>query len=395
MIEKWPPLFHSLPQWHLYRLMFEILIALKPFALLQWFLLNVVSMTCTTYLNVLFFATITVDVTKGLQYLILLIIFENATSYCSLKQSMAKKTFVLNFLERFQTKLNQRILSANWIKIKLSDQVEVRRKIEEACSSAQYLVELFIEQMQELSKFLAAISTIFYICPLATLLIGVVYACFYRLYLNRQSDQLLDFKVKMLEKHDQLCTKYSRTTANMFEYVIHHEKNHIIRITNELKVDMEKQWFDLDYLYDYLSLKEDILGKLCTFTTIVLYYVLNGINTFIIPLYHYLSTLTDSIHSLLTAYIRWVRLKKDYDLVKPILEEYEERVNANQVDLTLQLQIRDLSFQYQGSGREAFRLRLDGSLTFTVGEAILITGKSGAGNTSDLIVTNSKHFRPS
>jgi hypothetical protein len=50
---------------------------------------------------------------------------------------------------------------------------------------------------------------------------------------------------------------------------------------------MEKQLFLLDYLYDQLTFKEDI------------YYQLNGINTFIIPLYHYLSILIDTIHTLL------------------------------------------------------------------------------------------------
>ncbi len=132
----------------------------------------------------------------------------------------------------------------------------------------------------------------------------------------------------MLEKHAKLHSKYSRANANMFEYVIHHEKNNIIDVTNELKIDMEKQWFLLDYLYEHLSFKEDILGKSCIFMTIVIYYTLNGINIFIIPLYHY---------------------------------------------------IRNLSFQYR-EARETFHLRLDSSLTFEMGETILVTGKSGAGN---------------
>ncbi|CAF4427860.1 unnamed protein product, partial [Adineta steineri] len=157
-----------------------------------------------------------------------------------------------------------------------------------------------------------------------------------------------------------------------------HEKDKIVQITNELKVDIEKRWFELDYLYDYLSLKVDILGKLCTFITIIIYYTLNGMNTFIIPLYHYLSTLTGSIHELLIAYIGWLRMKKDYDLVKPILEEYDERINVEQIDLKYEFQIQDLSFQYKGT-RETFHLQLDGSLSFKKGEVILITGKSGSG----------------
>ena len=160
-------------------MMFDIVIVLRPFNLIQWFVLTVTSMILTTYLNVSFFSTITINVAQGLKYLILLIISENVTSYCLLKQSLAKKTFVLDFLKHFRTKLNQRILSTNWIKIKLSDQVKIRRKIE-ASSSVQYLVEEFIDQLREISKFIMTVITIFYICPIATVFIGLVYACFYR-----------------------------------------------------------------------------------------------------------------------------------------------------------------------------------------------------------------------
>ena len=365
--------------WEFYSVVLDILMVAKSFELIQWFALTAVSMMLTTYLNVSFFSTITVDITQGLKYLILLIVFENATAYCALRQNLAKRTFVLDFLKHFRTKMNQRILSADWMKIKLSDQVEIRRKLEEASSSVQYLVEQFIDQLKEVSKFVTAVTTILYLCPIATVLIGVVYVCFYHFYLNKQSAGLLEAKLKMVEEDDRLSSKYARANANMFEYVLHHEKNKIINITNELKIDMERQWFLLDYLYDYLSFKENILGKLCTFLTITIYYRLSGANVFILPLYHYLSSLTDTIHELLCAYIQWVRLKKDYDLAKPILDEYDERVNAEQIELTGELQIRDLSFHYEGA-RETFCLQFAGELTFKMGEAILVTGKSGAGN---------------
>lgn len=366
--------------WSLQIIIFNIILILKPFKLIQWFILSVSSMTLTTYFNVLFFTNITINITEGLKYLILLIIFENITSYCLLKQSLAKKIFVLDFLQHFQTKLNQRILSTDWIRIKLSDQEEIRRKIEEACSSIQYLVEELIDEIREISKFIMTVITIVYICPAAAILLAVVYISFYKLYLNKKSNELLDVKLKIIEKHDKLCSKYSRSNANMFEYVIHHEKDKIINITNELKVDMERQWFLLDYLYQKLSFQEDILGKSCTFLTIIMYFYLNGTNIFIIPLYHHLSNLTETIHSILVSYIRWLRLKKDYDLVKPILEEYDERISVDQINLNSELHIQDLSFQYEGK-REAFHLQCYDSLTFKMGQVILVTGRSGAGKT--------------
>ena len=378
MIQRWYNIMQNSSPWNFYRISFDLLIITNPLNLIQWFLLSTITMALTTYFNVSFFSTITLDVTQGLKYLLMLIITQTASSYCSLRLRLVKKTFILDFLEQFLTKINQRILSANWIQIKLSDQVEIRRKIEEACCSVLNLVEDLIDKFQEVSKFLVTILTIFYICPLATIVIGIIYMCFYRFYLSKQSDRLLDTKLKIIERNEKLNSKYTRANANMFEYVIHHEKNHIIRITNELKVDIERAWFDLDQLYDYLSLKEDIIGKLCTFVIIGMYYSLNGATTFILPLYHYLSTLTDSIDTLFTSYIRWLRLKKDYDLIQPILEESHERSNVEQIDLQSQLQIRDLSFHYSGT-RQTFHLQLPNSLTFKMGEAILITGKSGAG----------------
>ncbi|CAF1005661.1 unnamed protein product [Adineta ricciae] len=387
MIQKWYDVLQSSSPWNFYRISFDLLIIANPWNLIQWFLLTTITMALTTYFNVSFFSTITLDVTQGLKYLLMLIITQTASSYCSLRLRSVKKTFLLDFLEQFLTKINQRILSANWIQIKLSDQVEIRRKIEEACCSVLNLVEDLIDKFQEVSKFLVTILTIFYICPLATIIIGIIYMCFYRFYLSKQSDRLLNTKLKIIERNEKLNSKYARANANMFEYVIHHEKNHIIRVTNELKVDIERAWFDLDHLYDYLSLKEDILGKLCTFVTITIYYSLNGVTTFILPLYHYLSTLTDNVHSLFTSYIRWLRWKKDYDVIQPILEEHHERSNVEQVDLQSQFQICDLSFHYSGT-RQTFHLQLPNSLTFNMGETILVTGKSGAGKSTFYDILN-------
>jgi hypothetical protein len=84
------------------------------------------------------------------------------------------------------------------------------------------------------------IVTISYICPMATIFIMIAYVCSYRFYLFKKSKDMLAIKLKYLDVHTKLSTKYSRANENMFEYVIHHEKKKIIDITNELKVEMEK-----------------------------------------------------------------------------------------------------------------------------------------------------------
>lgn len=218
----------------------------------------------------------------------------------------------------------------------------MRQKIERACCSVQYLLEDIIDKLKEIYKFFLTIIIIFYICPISTVLIGIAYGSSYWLYLNKQSTDLLDVKTSLLEKHNKLNAKYSRANTNMFEYVIHHEKNELIQITNQLEIDMERQWFSPNHLYDYLSFKEDAIGKLSTFMIVAIYYVSNRTNTFIIPLYHHLSTLTNTIHKMIMAHIQWIKLKKDSDLVKPILEEYQERANVEQIDLRDEFQIQNL-----------------------------------------------------
>jgi ABC-type multidrug transport system fused ATPase/permease subunit len=364
--------------WALNKIIFDIIIIIKPFDLGGWFLLTIGSMVLTTYINMVFFSTITVDVKRGLQLLALLMIFENVIAYCQLQQNQAKKTFVLDFVKHFQTKLNQRILSANWIKIKLSDQVEIRRKIEEASGSIQSLIDYGFYQLIACLKLIMTVLTIFYICPMATVFIIIVYVCFYRFYLSKKSNDVLAMKMKLIDANVKVCSKYSRANENMFEYLIHHEKKKIIDITNELKVEMEKKWYIIQYLYEQLSCKENIVGKLCIFLTILIYVLSSETTAFIIPLYHYISTLTDGIDNLLFACIQCSRFIKDYTIIIPILEEYEERNDVEQVPLKYKIHIQDLSFNYVGA-RETFHLALSSSLTFKLGQIILVKGNSGAG----------------
>jgi hypothetical protein len=72
----------NLSRWSLQKIIVDIIIITKPFEWFRWFLLTTSLMALSTYLNVLFFSTITVNITRGLQILALLIVFENATAYC-------------------------------------------------------------------------------------------------------------------------------------------------------------------------------------------------------------------------------------------------------------------------------------------------------------------------
>ncbi|CAF2176532.1 unnamed protein product [Rotaria magnacalcarata] len=362
-------------------MLFDIIVIVKPFEVVQWFLLTIGSMVITTYLNILFFSNITVNVTQGLQILALFTICETITAYCRLRQGFANKNLVCDIIKHVQTKLNLRILSTDWIRIKVSDQVEIRRKVEDAATSVHCLVEYFFLQLPGFLKFMMTIGTIFYIYPVATIFIAITYICSYRFYLNKKSNDLLTMKLKFSDIYAKLSSKYARASENMFEYVIHHDKDKIINITNELKVEMERKWQNISHLYDLLSFEENIIGRLCTFSTLLAYAVTHEASVFIIPLYHHLLTLTTSIDEMLIFYIQSLRYIKDYHIIIPILEQYEERVNTEQKHLRNEIEIEDLSFKYTDA-RATFYLTINGSLTFRKGQAILVTGKSGAGKST-------------
>ncbi|CAF5216245.1 unnamed protein product, partial [Rotaria magnacalcarata] len=127
-------------------------------------------------------------------------------------------------------------------------------------------------------------------------------------------------KLKFSDIYAKLSSKYARASENMFEYVIHHDKDKIINITNELKVEMERKWQNISHLYDLLSFEENIIGRLCTFSTLLAYAVTHEASVFIIPLYHHLLTLTTSIDEMLIFYIQSLRYIKDYHIIIPILE---------------------------------------------------------------------------
>ncbi|CAF0748858.1 unnamed protein product [Adineta steineri] len=60
----WFYFFQSSSSWDLHKIIFDIIIELRPWTLTQWFLLTTISMTLTTYLNVSFFSTITINVAQ-------------------------------------------------------------------------------------------------------------------------------------------------------------------------------------------------------------------------------------------------------------------------------------------------------------------------------------------
>jgi ABC-type transport system involved in cytochrome bd biosynthesis fused ATPase/permease subunit len=69
-----------------------------------------------------------------------------------------------------------------------------------------------------------------------------------------------------------------------------------------------------------------------------------------------------------------------------MLDEYQPRFEATQFNMEQSVTIHNLHFTYEQvkAKRKRFTLELSESITFQMGETILVTGNSGAGINSHL-----------
>jgi len=93
---------------------------------------------------------------------------------------------------------------------------------------------------------------------------------------------------------------------------------------------IESLYYISEYVANKLSFIEEILGKICTL--IIIRILLNNVNNpfVVIPIYHYLSSLINQIDNIIDITIRCTRLIKDYDLLEPLLNEYQPRLETKQ-----------------------------------------------------------------
>jgi ABC-type bacteriocin/lantibiotic exporter with double-glycine peptidase domain len=321
----------------------------------------------------------------NIETLLLLLVSQSIESFVDLRVRLSEKSFVLKCIRELHRVVYQRLLGSDWYRLKLADHEEMRRKINEACSSIQSLLETLIEQSTVIYGLINAMLTIILLCSWKTTisLIGI-YFLFFIVYVRKRSKELFELRVKNNEMYDELQVKYNRVIGRMIDYVLHRERDILIEQSSSIQVLIESLYYISQYVADKLSFIEEILGKICTL--IIISILLTSVNNpfIVIPIYHYLSSLINQIDNLINICISCTRLIKDYDLLKPMLIEYQPRLETKQYSMNYSLHIEHLHFVYKQTKvkRKQFVLQLEQPITFQMGESILITGNSGAGKST-------------
>ena len=340
--------------------------------MLFWLVIDFVTHSISTYLTVRFLSS------ANNQILILLLICQSIESFIRLKVLSSEKTFVLSCIRRLHTLVHTRLLRTDWHRLKLADHEEMRRKINEACSSIQAILEAIIENCNVVYALISAIFTIALLCPWkATIGLILAYVLFYFIYVRRRSKELLALRHKNNTMYDEIQVKYNRVIGRTLDYVLHRERDKLIKSSSSLQVALEGLYFTAEYVANRLSFAEELLGKTCTL--IIISILLNkASNPFVvIPIYHYLSSLVNQLDNIINITIRCSRLIKDYDLLKPMLDQYQPRFEATQFIIEQSITIHNLHFTYEEvkAKRKRFTLELSQSITIQMGETILVTGK--------------------
>jgi len=347
--------------------------------LLFWLIIKFLIRVISTYLTVAFLSS------ANVKTLCLLLINQIIESFIGLRVKLTEKSFVLICVRGLHTLVYQRLLGTDWYRLKIADHEEMRRKINEACSSIQALLETIIEQSTVIYALINALFTIILLCSWkATLSLTLVYFLFFIFYVKKRSEELFKLRVKHNTMYDQLQDKYNRVIGRTLDYVLHRERDKLIYTSSSIQVMIESLYYISEYVANKLSFIEEILGKICTL--IIISILLNSVNNpfVVIPIYHYLSSLINQIDSIIDITIRCTRLIKDYDLLEPLLNQYEPRLETKQFNIINSFTIENLYFISKQTKvkRKPFILQLSQSITFQMGETILITGNSGAGKST-------------
>ncbi|CAF4063041.1 unnamed protein product [Rotaria sp. Silwood2] len=290
---------------------------------------------------------------------------------------------MLEFIPRFHGLIYTRLLNTEWHRLKLADHEQMQRKVDQACNSIKLLIENIIEETRGVWNLIMAILTVTMLCPWHTTLSFIlVYKAFFLGYVRQHGGELLKLRTESNKTSEQLHQRHSLVAGRILDYVLHCEQTAMITNTASFKVALERLWYTVDYAANRLSFVEELLGKTCTLIVISVV-LIHTTNTplMVIPVCHYLSSLVNQLDTTNQSMIRYTRLIKEYDLIVPMLNECEPRLEAPQFAMRRSLTIHTLHFAYENhtKQRTRFELKLSQPLIFQNGEVVLVTGNSGAG----------------
>ena len=351
----------------------------SSFHLLFWLLIDLIIRGISTYLTVQFFSTADVK-TLGL-----LLTSQIIESFVSLRVRLNEKSFVLECIRALHKLVHKRLLGTDWYYLKLADHEEMRRKINESCSSIQAFFELIIENFTSAYELINAILTIMFLCSWKiTISLICIYALLYLFYVRKQSEKLLKLRTENNTLYDELQVKYDRVIGRTLDYVLHHEQEKLINQSSSIQVVLESLYFISEYLANQISFVEGISGKFSTLSIVSILITYSENPFIVVPVYHYLSSITNQLDTIIDLGIRCMRCIKDYDLLEPLLNQSKTRLKTKQFQMNQSFTIEKLFFTYKEAKikRKQFKLELSHPITFQIGETILIHGNSGAGKST-------------
>jgi ABC-type transport system involved in cytochrome bd biosynthesis fused ATPase/permease subunit len=363
----------------------------------------IVSSLLIPYTNINFTTKLTVDIKFAINCLILNVIFEIVGSYLNLIVSRDKKDFVLTIQEQFIKLVCGRVYGMNWSKLRELNKNELPDKISRAIFAVENCINTLITNIMDSFSLIGSVIILVTISPVSLFVITILNIIVYFYIIKKENEKLLTKRNDMHKKNEQFWNRYWTTLRNSNDYIIHHQKDKIIDVIKQSRYDIEKDWMDYDYESNKLVFKSSMVNQIIVLICIMIYIhnnvfsVSNLWNNFdvdigllnketillILTLYIYLTRLTEKFDDLLKMYTFFTKWEKDYDRIKIVLDESDERIIAHQMSLENTLEFRDIDFTYKVlDNRKSVKIATSGVFQFCKGETVLVRGMSGAGKST-------------
>lgn len=375
--------------------------SIRLFSLLAVYM--VITSFLIPYTNINFTTKVTIDLKFALKCLILNVILELIGAYLNLIVTKNKKDFVLSIQEQFIKLVCGRIYGMNWTKIRDLNKNELPDKISRAIFAVENCINMSISYLMDTFVLFGSIVILMNISPLSLLIIIVFNLLTYFYIIKRENIRLLAQRNLMHQKNEKFWDRYWTTLRNSNEYIIHHQKDKIVDVIKQSRYDLEKTWMDLEYENDRLIFKSNIINQTTVLICILLYVhntIFNIMELFsnnpidpsflnketiliVLTLYIYLSRLSEKFDDLLKTYTFFTKWEKDYERIKIVLDESDERLETTQLNYNNHLEFCNIDFTYeQTDNRKAMRVYSNGTFRFHKGETVLVKGASGAGKST-------------
>ena len=353
--------------------------------------------------NLNFTKNLTINFEFAIKCLIYNIILEVASSYLNLISSKHKKDFVLTVLEKAISTFCNKIYGMNWNKISALNKSELPDKINRATMAIDNCLTYIINKLLDCFSLCGSAIIMYTISPVSLLIVFLTNILMYFFVIKKANEIQLIERKNIHKITEKFYNKYWDVLHNSIECVIHHQRDKIINTIGESKCDIERKWINYSYINDLLMFKNQVANNIVMLSCIIIYVnnnicsvnnllfaqnsqlaIFNKENIMLVlTLQIYMSRLTDQLDQILSIYTNFTKWEKDYERIKLVLMECDERPNFSQITMNHCLTFSNVSFKYPATeSRKGLGLESVGRFTFNKGETILVKGTSGAGKST-------------